>query len=66
VFDRMPPKQVPPFAWGGEPPYGRYDVDRFVQVAERAMGRRAVPLTAGMREVLRAAHARAAARTGAD
>jgi hypothetical protein len=63
VFDRMPPKHVPPFAWGGEAPYGRYEVDRFVQVAERAMARRAVPLAPGMRETLRAAHGRAAARS---
>jgi hypothetical protein len=65
VFERMPPKHVPPFAWGAEAPYGRYDLERFVRVAERAMARRGVPLEAGMRDVLRAAHARAGVRVGA-
>lgn len=64
VYGTMPPKHVPPFAWGGGAPYDRYDVERFVRVAERAMARRSVPLGDGMRDVLRAAHAIASARAG--
>ncbi|MEX1185668.1 MAG: putative sugar nucleotidyl transferase [Gemmatimonadaceae bacterium] len=49
----MPPKSVPPFAWGdGE----RYEIDKFLVVAERMMARRHVELSAGAREMLRAAH----------
>lgn len=58
VYDRMPPKYVPPFAWGGGAPYTTYDADRFLRVAERAMGRRQLSLTWGMRELLMQAHAR--------
>jgi hypothetical protein len=66
VYDGMPPKFTPPFAWGGGAPYDAYDVERFVRVAARAMRRRGVALDAGMERVLRAAHARAAAwRDGA-
>lgn len=65
VYDRMPPKATPPFAWGGGAPYGSYALDRFLVVAERAMARRQVPLGDGARAVLRAAHARAAAMPGA-
>ncbi len=60
VYDRMPPKHVPPFAWGGGAPYDTYDAERFVRVAERAMARRARPLTPAMRELLARAHARRA------
>ncbi len=58
VYDRMPPKHVPPFAWGGGAPYDTYDAERFVRVAERAMARRQRALTAGMRDLLARAHAR--------
>jgi UDP-N-acetylglucosamine diphosphorylase/glucosamine-1-phosphate N-acetyltransferase len=60
VYDRMPPKAVAPFAWGGGVPYESYDVDRFVRVAARAMARRQVTLGEGGAETLRAAHARGA------
>ena len=60
VYDGMPPKFTPPFAWGGGAPYDAYDAERFVRVAARAMRRRGVALDAGMERVLRAAHARAA------
>ncbi|HEY0778946.1 MAG TPA: putative sugar nucleotidyl transferase [Gemmatirosa sp.] len=60
VYDRMPPKAVAPFAWGGGPPYDTYDAERFVRVAERVMARRHQPLSAGMRGVLARAHARRA------
>lgn len=50
----MPPKSVPPFAWGdGE----RYEVEKFLEVAERMMARRHVELSDGARAVLRAATA---------
>ncbi|MBV9879121.1 MAG: hypothetical protein JO180_01440 [Gemmatirosa sp.] len=59
VYDRMPPKVVPPFAWGGDAPYGTYGAEKFVAVAERAMQRRHVVLGARGRAQLMAAHARA-------
>lgn len=34
------PKEVPAFTWGGNGKYDTYDVDRFVQTANRMMGRR--------------------------
>jgi UDP-N-acetylglucosamine diphosphorylase/glucosamine-1-phosphate N-acetyltransferase len=61
VYDGMPPKFTPPFAWGGSAPYDTYDVERFVRVAARAMQRRGVALADGAAGVLRAAHTRAAA-----
>ena len=45
VFDRMPPKTVPPFSWGGEPPYSVYKADKFLVSAERMMSRRHVHLS---------------------
>jgi UDP-N-acetylglucosamine diphosphorylase / glucose-1-phosphate thymidylyltransferase / UDP-N-acetylgalactosamine diphosphorylase / glucosamine-1-phosphate N-acetyltransferase / galactosamine-1-phosphate N-acetyltransferase len=54
----MPPKLVPPFAWGDAPPYGVWDVERFLVVAERVMARRNVPLTPAMRRALVAAYER--------
>ena len=55
---RMPPKLVPPFAWGDTPPYRTYDIEKFLVVAERAMERRAVSLTPSMRRALVAAFER--------
>lgn len=40
------PKSVPPFAWGDSEPYGRYNRDKFLEVAERMMSRRHVALSA--------------------
>jgi UDP-N-acetylglucosamine diphosphorylase / glucose-1-phosphate thymidylyltransferase / UDP-N-acetylgalactosamine diphosphorylase / glucosamine-1-phosphate N-acetyltransferase / galactosamine-1-phosphate N-acetyltransferase len=51
----MPPKFVPPFSWGTGSELTEYRADKFLQVAERAMGRRDVVLSAGMREVLQRA-----------
>lgn len=49
----MPPKSVPPFAWGdGE----RYEIEKFLEVAGRMMARRHVELGEKAREVLRAAY----------
>jgi UDP-N-acetylglucosamine diphosphorylase/glucosamine-1-phosphate N-acetyltransferase len=54
----MPPKFVPPFAWGDSPPFGAFGLDKFLEVAERAMKRRSVVLTDAARRVLTAAWAR--------
>jgi UDP-N-acetylglucosamine diphosphorylase/glucosamine-1-phosphate N-acetyltransferase len=64
VWDAMPPKVVPPFAWGSGAPYDIFQLDKFLEVAERMMARRKVPLTEGARRQLAAAHsARGAAGT---
>ncbi|MFL5540953.1 MAG: putative sugar nucleotidyl transferase [Longimicrobiaceae bacterium] len=55
----MPPKHVPPFSWGTGEDLTAYRVDRFLQVAERAMARRKVTLTDGARRQLEAAWQRA-------
>jgi UDP-N-acetylglucosamine diphosphorylase / glucose-1-phosphate thymidylyltransferase / UDP-N-acetylgalactosamine diphosphorylase / glucosamine-1-phosphate N-acetyltransferase / galactosamine-1-phosphate N-acetyltransferase len=55
----MPPKYVPPFSWGTGAELAAYRVDRFLQVAERAMQRRGVTLTPGARQQLAAAWERA-------
>ncbi len=57
VFDQMPPRYVPPFAWGGAPPYGRWDMERFLVAAERMMARRQIALGRGAADQLRAAFA---------
>jgi len=51
----MPPKAVPPFAWGDRPPYDTYRVDKFLDVAKRVMERRHVELSAKAAAQLRAA-----------
>lgn len=48
----MPPLRVPPFSWGSGSELTTYRLDRFLETAERAMGRRNVPLSPEMREVL--------------
>ena len=53
----MPPKVVAPFAWGEAPTWGVFAADKFLEVTQRVMARRDVPLTAGMRACLTAAHA---------
>jgi UDP-N-acetylglucosamine diphosphorylase/glucosamine-1-phosphate N-acetyltransferase len=57
VVDRMPPKVVDPFAWGGGAPYATFDVDRFLTTATRVMARRGVSLDATLTQHLRRAHA---------
>ena len=54
----MPPKLVPPFAWGDHPPYASYDLEKFLVVAERVMARRSVALTPAMRRALAGAYER--------
>ena len=50
------PKMIPPFAWGGQEPYDRYDIEKFLQVAERMMDRRHVALTEPSRRQLALAY----------
>ena len=52
----MPPKAVPPFAWGDSEPYDTFDLTRFLEVAERAMERRHVKLGKKARQQLSDAH----------
>ena len=52
----MPPKAVPPFAWGDRAPYDTYDIAKFLGVAERVMSRRHVELSEGARKQLAEAH----------
>jgi len=54
----MPPKVVPPFAWGSVEPYDTYDVAKFLAVAERVMARRHVELGEKGRKQLAEAHKR--------
>lgn len=48
----MPPTFVPPFSWGSGSDLGTHRLDPFLATAERAMGRRDIPLTHAMRGVL--------------
>jgi UDP-N-acetylglucosamine diphosphorylase/glucosamine-1-phosphate N-acetyltransferase len=52
----MPPKAVPPFAWGDHPPYSVYRADKFLEVARRMMARRHVELSARQARQLSAAY----------
>jgi UDP-N-acetylglucosamine diphosphorylase/glucosamine-1-phosphate N-acetyltransferase len=51
----IPPKFVPPFAWGDTPPFKEYDAEKFIEVAVRVMARRGVALGEGGRRTLTAA-----------
>jgi UDP-N-acetylglucosamine diphosphorylase / glucose-1-phosphate thymidylyltransferase / UDP-N-acetylgalactosamine diphosphorylase / glucosamine-1-phosphate N-acetyltransferase / galactosamine-1-phosphate N-acetyltransferase len=51
----MPPKFVPPFAWGDTPPFEEFAVDKFLEVAARVMARRGVTLGERGRAALAAA-----------
>jgi UDP-N-acetylglucosamine diphosphorylase/glucosamine-1-phosphate N-acetyltransferase len=55
---RMPPRAIPPFAWGDGEPYETYDITRFLVVAERVMSRRDVKLSDKARKQLGEAHKR--------
>ena len=56
------PKYVPPFAWGNGEPYGRYEIDKFITVAQRMMERRHIELTGSGKAQLTAAHAHSGGR----
>lgn len=51
----MPPKYVPPFSWGSGSDLTTHDLERFLQTAEVAMGRRGVTLHDRTRELYRTA-----------
>jgi UDP-N-acetylglucosamine diphosphorylase/glucosamine-1-phosphate N-acetyltransferase len=53
----MPPKAVPPFAWGEQAPYLTYRLDKFLEVAARMMSRRHVVLSDRARRQLTSSHA---------
>ena len=53
----LPPTHVPPFSWGTGEEITEYRIDKFLQVAERAMARRGVELTPSYAAQLRRAHA---------
>lgn len=48
----MPPKWVPPFSWGKGADLVAFRLEAFLETAGKAMGRRDVPLTAGLRSFL--------------
>ncbi len=60
----MPPKYVPPFSWGTGEELVPFRLEKFLEVAERAMARRDVTLSDGMRRQLEAAWRRG--RDGMD
>lgn len=53
------PKHVEPFAWGDGEPYARYQLSKFLDVAERMMKRRGVVLTDALRRHFSLAYERA-------
>jgi UDP-N-acetylglucosamine diphosphorylase/glucosamine-1-phosphate N-acetyltransferase len=58
VFGTMrPAKRIPPFAWGDAPPYETFSLPKFLDVAERVMSRRNVPLDPDQRALLSSAYA---------
>src|SRR5690606_33034640 len=57
---QLPPRFVPPFSWGSGEELVEFRLDKFLEVAGRAMGRRDVPLSEGMRAQLGRAWERAA------
>jgi UDP-N-acetylglucosamine diphosphorylase/glucosamine-1-phosphate N-acetyltransferase len=54
----MAPKRIPPFAWGDGEPFDEYQIDKFLEVVQRAMGRRQVTLGERGRRLIAAAYAR--------
>ena len=54
--DRIPPKSVPPFAWGSGTDPAEYDIDRFLETAAVVMRRRGVTLAPEMRKLYRRAY----------
>ena len=60
----MPPKYVPPFAWGDGRSRGTYQIDKFLEVASRAMARRHVAIGDRGRRHLKRAFERAQQEQG--
>lgn len=54
---RMPPKVIPPFAWGDGEPWAVTEIERSLEVARRVMSRRGVALTEQAARQWRAAFA---------
>ncbi|MFN2564304.1 MAG: putative sugar nucleotidyl transferase [Gemmatimonadaceae bacterium] len=52
----MPPKVVPPFAWGSGAPYDTFQLEKFLSVTERVMARRHVTLSERSRQQLVASY----------
>jgi UDP-N-acetylglucosamine diphosphorylase/glucosamine-1-phosphate N-acetyltransferase len=52
----MPPKVVPPFAWGNGVPYDTFQLEKFLTVTERVMARRHVTLSERSRRQLVASY----------
>lgn len=50
------PKRIPPFAWGDGEPYARFELDKFLEVAERMMARRHASLSSRGRAQLEKAY----------
>ena len=59
----MPPTYVPPFSWGTGSELAEYRLDKFLEVAERVMARRGVPLTESGRSQLEQAWRRGRERS---
>jgi UDP-N-acetylglucosamine diphosphorylase/glucosamine-1-phosphate N-acetyltransferase len=51
----IPPKFVPPFAWGADAPFIDFEADKFLEIASRVMARRGVTLGERAQRALRAA-----------
>ena len=62
----MPPTYVPPFSWGTGAELVEYRLDKFLEVAERAMARRDVVLSDSHREQLRRAWEKGRAGTKSE
>jgi len=52
---QMPPTYVPPFSWGVGADLTEFRLDKFLEVAIRAMARRGVSLDEAMTDVLKRA-----------
>lgn len=52
------PKYVPPFAWGEQAPFARWELEKFLTVTARVMARRDLTLDDAGRALLRAAWSR--------
>ena len=53
---KISPKRIPPFAWGDCEPYARFEIAKFVEVAQRMMARRHVSLSERGRKLLEEAY----------
>jgi UDP-N-acetylglucosamine diphosphorylase/glucosamine-1-phosphate N-acetyltransferase len=56
VFDHMPEKAVPPFAWGDGRPYDAWKLAKFLDVARHVMSRRQVEMSERMARQLSTAY----------